>query len=181
MFCNTGPVGPPGCSAVTLPLADNSLLPIVNVEAGNDRVKVGAKLASSLTPGKYGKVRLGTKSRLVLAPGAYAFQSLSILRGASLLCDGVCTIGVSDGVEVGQAAVLSTTDPPDATKLRIDVERDARRHAAFRSHVKSRVDATVYAPAGVIVLGKGGRFTGAFVAREVEVLHRARVLSEPQP
>jgi hypothetical protein len=181
MFCNTGPVGPPGCSPVTLPLADTSLLPIVDVEPGNDNVRVGAKLASTLTPGKYGKVRLGTKSRLRLEPGTYAFRSLTILRGASLLCDGACTIGVSDGIEVGQAATLSTVDPPDATKLRLEIERDARRHAALRSHFKSRIDATAYAPAGIIMLGKGGQFTGAFVAREVEVLHRARVLSEPQP
>jgi hypothetical protein len=56
MFCNTGPVGSPGCSPVTLPLVDTALLPIVNVEAGNDDVKVGARLSSSLMPGKYGKV-----------------------------------------------------------------------------------------------------------------------------
>jgi hypothetical protein len=39
----------------------------------------------------------------------------------------------------------------------------------------------VYAPAGSIRLGTNGHFTGAFVAKEVEILQRSRVLSEPQP
>jgi len=180
MFCNTGPVGAPGCSVLTLPLVDTSAFPIVTVEAGNDDVKLGPKLATQIAPGKYGKVRLGAKSRLRLEPGVYTFRSIGILRGASLLCDGACTIGVRDTVEVGEGAVLSTTEPVDATQLRIDIQFGAVRRAALRGNARSRVDATVYAPNGIIRLGTNGRYTGAFVAREVEILQRAR-LSAPQP
>jgi hypothetical protein len=182
MFCNTGPAGSPGCSAITLPLVDTALLPIVNVEAGNDDVKLGANLSSSLAPGKYGKVKLAQKSRLLLASGTYAFRSLTLNRGASLLCDGTCVIGVDDEVQVGDLATISTTtSPADATKLRIEVEFGGARRASFRAYWKSKVDATVYAPNGSIRLGTNGRFTGSFVAREVEVHNRSRVLSEPQP
>jgi hypothetical protein len=180
MFCNTGPAGSPGCSAVTFPLVDSSLLPVVNVEEGNDDVKLKAKLATQLSPGKYGKVKLSRNSRLRLAAGAYTFRSIDMLRGSSLLCDGVCNIGVDESVQVGDNCTLSTTDG-DASKLRVDVEFGPSRRAAFRSYYKSKVDATVYAPNGQIVLGTNGQFTGAFVAREVEVLKRARVSSKPQP
>lgn len=181
MFCNTGPVGTPSCQAVTLPLVDTALLPIVTVSAGSQDVKLGPRLSSTIQPGKFGKVKVGTKSRLRLEGGTYSFRSLRIGKGASLLCDGSCTIGVDDAVQIDQSATLSTMGQADARKIRLNIEFGAPSRAALKASAKSTVDATVYAPAGIIRLGTNGRYTGAFVAKSVQVLQRARVVSAPQP
>lgn len=180
LFCTTGPVGTPGCQALTLPLVDASLLPVVNVEPGAQDVKLGPRLASTLAAGKYRKVKIGTKSQLKLAAGTYTFQSLRIGKGAALLCQGACTIGVDQPVYIEQSGILSTTDPADASKVRINIEFGSPNRAAFFATQKSRVDATVYAPVGIIRLGTNGRFSGAFVAKSVELMQRARVVVDPQ-
>jgi hypothetical protein len=168
------------CGAVTLPLVDGTTLPIVQVLSGAEDVRLPARsVRNALPAGRYRRVRIGTKSRITLAGGAYGLRALVLNKGAQLLCEAPCTIDVEDGVSLGRDARLSAAAPLDATAVRVNVDFRGRSRAAFKSAARSVVDATVYAPDGIIRLGTNGRFTGAFVGRAVEVRQRANVTSRP--
>jgi hypothetical protein len=168
------------CGAVILPLVDGTTLPIVQVISGAEDVRLPARSERNALPaGKYRRIRIGTKSRLTLAGGAYGLRALVLNKGAQLVCETPCTIDVEDGVTVGRDARLSAAAPLDATAVRVNVDFAGRSRAAFKALARSTVDATVYAPDGIIRLGTNGRFTGAFVGRAVEIRQRAVVTSRP--
>lgn len=167
------------CGHLTLPLDGG--LQIVRVIPGVRDVKLPARSRQEgLAAGEYGKIRVGTKSRLTLAGGKYDVRSIDVTRGGQILCLAPCTLNVRDQVQLREESILTAPGALDARAIRVNVEGGGGR-AAFRAEARSTVDATVYAPNGRIHLGTNGRFSGAFVGDSVEVLQRARVRSVPAP
>ena len=69
----------PRCQAITFPLVEATTLPPVLIVAGGEDVKLPARsFRDGLAAGTYGRVRIGTSSRLTLAGGTYAFRSLTL-------------------------------------------------------------------------------------------------------
>jgi hypothetical protein len=158
------------------------VLPLVQVVPGNQDKELPQKSVElGLPQGAYGRIRVGSRSRLTLAGGQYDVLAIVVRRNGQLLCEAPCTINVDDRAVFNDGARLGAVEPLDATAVRVNVEGGSGNRALFRAEAQSTVDATVYAPTGHIHLGVGGNFTGAFVGESVEILRRARVKAMPAP
>jgi hypothetical protein len=158
-----------GCDTLDLPLVDVATLPLVQVLPGAAEVRVPPRAGTSPLPsGAYGAVRVGAGGRLLLAGGAYAVRSITVDARGRVLCAGPCRVSVEERVLLRAGARLGAAAPLDARAVRVDVESGGAA-PAFVARERTAVSATVYAPAGDIVLGTGGRYAGAFVGRAVRV------------
>jgi hypothetical protein len=81
---------------------------------------------------------------------------------------------VQEHVRLKPRAAIGAVAPLDATAVRLDIEGSGRGKS-FTSGARAEVDATIYAPDGVVVLGRKGRYTGAFVGGTVRVGAASRV------
>ncbi len=163
------------CGNVATPVV-TATLPLVQVVAGSDAVAVPARAATApLLPGAYADVTVGAGARLYLAGGHYAVRSLRVRTAGRLLCLAPCAISVREQVRIGRRARLAAGSPADGRLLRIDVETGGPT-AAFKAAPGAHVAATVYAPNGSVVLGAGGKFTGAFVGRTMVIRSGAQLV-----
>jgi hypothetical protein len=162
---------------VTAPLVPAASLPIVQVDPGSEDVRL-PRLAvrDALPPGAYGVVRLGVRGRLTLAGGEYAFRSVALSKRAELVCLSACTLRVAERIVMDEDSRLGVDAPLDARAVRVEVKGGGPK-PAFRAYPRTRVEGTVYAPNGDVVLGLSGRYTGAFVGRTVLVNPRARIVA----
>src|SRR5439155_9272477 len=114
------------------------------------------------------------KSVLQLSGGAYAVRSLRIGPGARVVCASDCGIRVLGTVRLERAAELGASSPVRANGVRVDIAASGPS-AAFIAHPRANVSATIFAPAGRIVLGPLGNYRGAFIGSTVVVGPRATV------
>ncbi len=165
----------PGCAVLVLPLVDPALLPPVQVSPGPTEVRVPPRTGTAPIPaGQYADVLVGAGSLLQLAGGTYEVGSIQVGRDARLVCIADCRISVLNGVRLRRGAELGAAVPLRASKVRLDVAA-SDGGLAFRAAAHTAVAATVYAPAGDLVLGRQGSFLGAYVGRSIVVGADARV------
>jgi hypothetical protein len=175
LFCRLV-IGPErfGCGALASPVVDVASLPLVQVVPGAADVRVPAHGSTApLAAGAYAAVRVAARGRLLLAGGDYAVRSITLARRARLLCASACRIAVEGRLVLQGRAILAAAAPLDAHAVRIDVERGGAD--AVVTGPGAIVAGSIYAPAGDVVLGSGGRYTGGFVGRSVAVRAGARV------
>lgn len=177
LFCHlvSGPPALPLCNAFTDPLLDPALLMPVPVVPGTVDLRLAPRTGTAPVPaGSFGDVRIGAGSVLQLSGGAYAARSLRIGRGARLVCATDCRIGVLGPVRLRRGAELGATSPMRANTVRVDIAASGPV-AAFVARPRASVSATIFAPAGDIVLGPLGDYRGAFIGRTATVRPRATV------
>jgi hypothetical protein len=163
------------CETLATPVVDLRSLEIIQVTPGAADVVVPANAnAAPLAPGSYGEVRVGRRGRLLLGGGVYAVRSIAIGARGRILCTGQCRISVQERVRLKSRSMVGAVAPLDAHAVRVDIEGSGRG-ASFTSGAKTTVDATIYAPDGAVILGRGGRYTGAFVGDTVRVGAGSRV------
>ena len=170
LFCHlvSGPPPLPSCGVFTDPLLDPSLLAPVPVTPGTTDLRLPPRTGTApIPPGSFADVRVGAGSTLQLYGGAYAMRSLRIGRKARVTCASDCRISVLDPVIVRRGAVLGAASPVRADTVRLDVA--ASGMLAFVARPRANVSATVFAPAGDVVLGSFGAYRGAFVGRTVVI------------
>jgi hypothetical protein len=164
----------PGCRALTVPVVDPVLLMPVAVVPGSSDLAVPPRTGSApVAAGAFGIVTVGRGSLLQLAGGAYQMRSIRLARAARLVCLDACRIGVAESVRVGSRAQLGAAQGLRPDRARIDV---AGGDVAFRTGPRAVVAATIFAPAGSVVLGADGEYRGAYVGRSVTVRARSRVI-----
>ena len=129
--------------------------------------------------GSFADVRVGAGSLLQLQGGAYAMRSLRVARGGRVVCANACRIGVLGSVRLGRGATLGAASPQRASTARVDVAA-AGPEAAFVARRRANVSATIFVPAGAVVLGSLGSHRGAFIGRAV-VVGRTRQCAPPAP
>jgi hypothetical protein len=122
---------------------------------------------SPIPSGAYGNLRVGARGTVVLAGGAYVFQSIRVKGRGQLLCASACQIGVAGMVRIGSNAVLGGTGGTRAAAVRVNVART--RGTVFAADQRANVSAVVYAPGGRIALRQRGNYVGAFVGGTVWV------------
>src|SRR6185503_11298583 len=145
----------PACNTPPNPIVDPALLPLVSVVPGGSDLIVPSRTGiAPVPPGSFDEVIVGRGSLVTLSGGAYSGRSIRIAAGGKLTCDAACTIGVAETVRLGPQNV------------RIDVAGGAEP-PAFRGRTRSAVTGTIYAPAGLVRLGRLGSYRGAFVGRDV--------------
>jgi hypothetical protein len=170
LFCHlvNGPPPLPSCTAFTDPLLDPALLTSVPVVPGTTPLRVPAHTGTAPVPaGSFGDVRVGPGSTLQLYGGTYAMASLRIGRRARVICASDCRIGVLGTVLVRRGAELGAASPVRADTVRVDVA--AAGPLVFVARPRANVSATIFAPAGDVVLGPFGAYRGAFIGRTVVV------------
>jgi hypothetical protein len=167
----------PGCRGLTTPIVDPALLAPVAVAPGSDDFLVPARTSSAPIPaGTFGAVTVGRGALLQLAGGSYQVRSIRLARAARLVCLDDCRIGVAEGVRLGRRAQLGAAQGLlRASGARVDIAAATDDALAFRTGPNVIVAATIFAPAGDILLGPGGDYRGAFVGRAVTVRSRGRV------
>jgi hypothetical protein len=156
-------------------VANLGRLALVRVEPGAADVDVPPRAISAPLPaGSYGALTVGRRSRLVLAGGAYDVLSLDVAPHAEVQCAGGCQLRVRQRVRLGRRSTLDAAAPLDAGAVMVQLEsRDPR--PVFAAGPRTTIAGSVYAPQGDIVLGRHGRYQGAFVAQTVDVGRRADV------
>lgn len=175
-FSPAGGSAIPGCLQMTAPVIDPALLAPVAVVPGSAdlRLRQGAG-SQPIAAGAYGAVIVGRGSELPLAGGVYQVRSIRLAPNSRLVCRDDCRIGVLEDVRLGRRAELGAARGPDADGVRIDV---AGTDLALRAGANATIAATIFAPAGAVVLGRGGEYRGAYIGRSVVVRPRARVTED---
>jgi hypothetical protein len=177
LFCHlvNGPPVLPSCNAFVDPLVDPVLLAPVPVVPGADDLRIPAHTGTAPIPaGSFRDVRVGAGSVLQLAGGDYIARSLRIGRGARITCAAACRIAVDAPVRLRAGAGLGATSAQEAGLARVDIAGSAPV-PVFLAGPRANVSATIFAPAGDIVLGRLGAYRGAFVGRTVTIAPDATV------
>jgi hypothetical protein len=165
----------PACLAAPSPILDPALLPPVAVTPGVDDLRVPRRSGTApLPPANWADVVVGSGALLQLAGGAYTARSIQIGRSGRIVCTEACHIAVSRSVRLRAKAQLGARAGLPPTAVRIDIAADAPP-PAFHARAQGVVAATVYSPAGIVLLGANGQYRGAFVGREVTVGARTQV------
>lgn len=171
LFCHfvSGPPTLPLCNAFTDPLVAPALLVPVAPVPGTTDLRLPPHTGTAPVPaGSFGDVRVGAGSVLQLSGGAYAVRSLRIGRQGRVVCTSDCRIGVLGPVRLRRGAELGAASPQRARTARVDIAATGPL-PAFVARARAGVSATIFAPAGDVVLGALGSYRGAFIGRMVAV------------
>jgi hypothetical protein len=171
VFCHfvNGPPTLPNCNAFVDPLVDPALLAPVPVTPGASDFRLPPHTGTAPVPaGSFRDVVVGRGSVLQLYGGTYAMASLRVRRSGRVGCVTECRIGVLGTVAVGPGATVGALAPLRSNLVRIDVAGSGPL-PVFVARARADVSATVFAPAGDVVLGPQGSYRGAVVGRTVVV------------
>ncbi|HLY36578.1 MAG TPA: hypothetical protein VKU61_00990 [Candidatus Binatia bacterium] len=124
--------------------------------------------AAPVAAGSFRDVTVGRGSVLQLDGGTYAMGSLRVRRDGRVVCVTECRIGVLGTVTVGPGAALGALAPLRSNLVRIDIAASGPL-PVFIARARANVSATVFAPAGDVILGPQGSYRGAVVGRTVAV------------
>jgi hypothetical protein len=160
------------------------------VEAGRHDQRVRRGRTATLTPGRYGDVRVEQGATLVLTGGLYEVSSLDLDNGAAVIVRGATEIRVERELDAGVRSRLMPDDTIaglGAADLVIYVagDDDTCRHTpipdldgdnAGRTSVhigpNSLVRANIYAARGTVWLKSGTQATGSFIGVRVRIGQR---------
>jgi len=171
VFCHfvNGPPTLPTCNAFVDPLVDPALLAPVAVAPGASDLRLPPHTGTAPVPaGSFRDVTVGRGSVLQLYGGTYAMASLHVRRHGRVVCATECRIGVLGTVAVGPEAALGALAPLRSNLVRIDVAGTGPL-PVFVARARADVSATVFAPAGDVIIGPLGSYRGAVVGRTVVV------------
>jgi len=165
----------PACNTPPSPIIDPALLPLVSVVPGGTDLIVPARTGiAPVPPGSFDEVFVGRGSLLTLSGGAYSVRTIRVAAGGQLVCSEACRIGVAETIRLGPGAELGARGGLGPQNVRIDVAGGAEP-PAFKGRARSAVTGTIYAPAGLVRLGRLGTYRGAFVGTDVIVGGGAQV------
>jgi hypothetical protein len=166
----------PACNLPPSPVVDPALLPPVSVVPGVNDLEVPSRTGiAPVGPGSFDEVIVGRGALLNLSGGDYTARSIRVAADGQLLCSEACRIGVAESIRLGPRAELGARGGLSPQNVRIDVAGSGSQPPAFRGKPRSSVTGTIYAPAGVVRLGRLGSYRGAFVGTEVIVGPEAQV------
>lgn len=163
------------CQTLPNPLIATPTIVLVG-PAGNTDVTAAkrSKSTSPLAAGTYGALTLGTASQVLLAGGAYQFESITLGARAKLLCRAACDVTVRGRVQAAQATQLGAGDgvAPASVIFRIASQGQA---TAFSAKSRVRVRGSIYAPGADVQLGAAANVSGSLVGNAVTVGARGRL------
>ena len=180
VFCHlvNGPPTLPTCNAFVDPLVDPALLAPVAVTPGTSDFRLPPHTGTAPVPaGSFRDVIVGRGSSLQLYGGTYTMGSLRIRRSARVVCTTECRIGILGTVTVGPGAALGALAPLRSNLVRIDVAGSGPL-PVFVARARANVSATIFAPAGNVLLGPRGSYRGAVVGHMVVVGPEATVRAD---
>jgi hypothetical protein len=127
----------------------------------DDVIVTDAAGVTELTPGTYGRLRIGKGGFVRLEPGTYDFCDVSISRTSVLLADGAVTINAFGTVKVAtQGSLVASIGSPRPILNARSVK------VVFGT--ESVVEAELRAPDATMKLGRAASFDGCFCANKVK-------------
>lgn len=149
-----------------------TLPPTVVRPAGTVDVVVPNAGSSTLDEGAYGNVSIGTGATLRLRGGGYAFRSITVGKGGSILYGAATDIVVAGGADFGANVVVQPEPGSGLSALSFRIQVDG---SAVHVGQTAKIAGTLYAPAATIVFDQSVDATGAFLARDILVSHNSRL------
>jgi cytoskeletal protein CcmA (bactofilin family) len=173
-FCQTLTGSTDACNALPNPLVGGPS--IVLPSPGNLDVSAPkhAKAAEPLPPGAYRALTAGTASAVLLAGGAYQFESMAIGARAKVLCAAACDVTVRTTVTMKQGSRLGAADTVPTTDAIVRIAGQGTT-TAFSAKSRTTIGASVYAPSAAVTLGAGVHVDGSLVGDSVKIGPRARL------
>jgi hypothetical protein len=156
------------CGGQPVPWAPQPLIdplpPDPSCSPGASAVKVARGGSQTLPAGSYGKVRVLNGATLELTGGSYCFDDVKLGRKAKIVADAPVDITSMHRYVSGPGSrlVAATGSGLGATNIMVGV---AGRLVKL-SH-KNKIFGIFYAPKATMRFGRGGNFTGQFVARKM--------------
>ncbi len=144
--------------------------PDFDVAKDSPHLAVSAGNETTAEPGQYIDIRVGRGATLVLRGGTYDVGSVRIEADGEIACEAAatrCEIRVSEEVSLGPRASIGHLRPSRGGRG-VVIYVGGQTPKGFRTEKDATVSASVFTPEGRITLGPNGRFTGAFIAREVD-------------
>jgi hypothetical protein len=174
-----------GAQITPLALPVFSTLPEAFVRPpGTNNVVVANGAQLTLDEGAYGHLTVGNDATVHLTGGGYAFASITIGNNGSLRYAPPTDVVVSGRAKFGANTFVGPENGSGLTgsAIRIQVDGINGSSGAMTAtppavHVDQNADlfATLYAPAGSIVVDQGVDATGAFLARDIRVGRNVRL------
>ncbi|HVE73104.1 MAG TPA: Ig-like domain-containing protein [Thermoanaerobaculia bacterium] len=150
-----------GAMHTPLALPVFAVLPSVNSSApGTDFVGVHDGETVDVPEGTYSLLTVGVGGVARLTGSGYAFSSIAVAAGGSVVCTGACTISVAETIRVDAAGTFAGAD---AGAMRVQ----AGTNVTFGRD--TTVAANVYAPNGTMTFGRDAEAEGAFLAHDIHV------------
>ena len=120
--------------------------------------------SQTLAPGAYGPVVVQNGATLELTGGTYCFQDLKAGRKARIVVDAAVDITVTGRVRCLPGSVLAPAPSSSigATDINVGV---VGKQVKFSG--KTRISGIFYAPNALLRFGRGGFYTGQFIALQV--------------
>jgi len=150
-------------------------LPVVDVTAAGEDVKVEKDETLSLPPGDYGKLEVKERATLNLSAGNYTFERIDVKKDATLNLDvsgGPIVIRVEKNVDLHERVVMRSTGAASDILFAV---------AGNHVHLKKEgvYLGTFVVPGGHIDIGEDSTLTGALYGDKIEVKKRSAVTPDP--
>lgn len=141
-----------------------SLPPTPACAPGSTGVTVAKGGATTLGPGSYGPVVVANGGTLELTGGVYCFSSLKVARKSHVIVDAAADVTVMGKVICAPGCRIepATGSGLGATDIEFGVAG-----AQVKFSGKTYVSGVFYAPNALMRFGRGGFYTGAFVAENI--------------
>jgi hypothetical protein len=126
--------------------------------------------SNPLAPGDYGELLLRSNAVVSLAPGDYAFSSITMKPGSMLEFSGPTTVRVAGRVEI-QAASVAATGGASASDLVVHVAGldEPPNRPAVEIRPNAVLEMNIYAPNGTIEIPNNTVMRGAAIGLRVDV------------
>ena len=154
--------------------------PSFDVPRDSDHLVLSAGSEITAEPGQYIEIRVGRGARLLLRGGTYDVGSVRIEADGEIACEAAastCEIRVSEEFSLGPRASIGHLRPSRGGRGVVIYVR-GQTPKGFRTDTGAIVSASVFVPAGSTTLGSDGRFTGAFIGREVEAKAESAIAAD---
>lgn len=144
--------------------------------AGTTDLTVPARTTLTLAPNSYGRIRLLSKSTLILTGGTYNFSEIDAGKASRILFTAPTVVNVTGKVQLKRHTLVGPLGPgAKAQDLLINVESDTVR---MRHHVTFA--GKMWAPNALMIIGASSLIKGQIIADRVK-LARAVVLQAALP
>jgi predicted phage baseplate assembly protein len=167
---------------LSLPLLED-LPSMPAVDPGTEDVTVQENETETLAPGRYGRLVLENHAKLILSGGRYDFQSWQIGDYGFIVAVGSCEIVVAGRLTTGESVQIRPEEGSSSV-----VERDILIYAGGEAGAdpeysplavdigkNNHVNALVYAPDGLVIIGEHAEATATFFGRWIRVDKEAQL------
>ncbi len=169
---NNGTIRGDQTAPLALPVV-RTLPPFETATVGTNNITVAEKKVTTISPGNYGNVVVGSKGSLVFSSGGvYNFNSLWVKEKAKLVFNGPTHVRVLVAMRADEASYVgpaqgTTFDPAGIIVYVGGAGASGDFVSSVMAGEKTSLYANFYAPNGTISLGGKTELTGALFGRDI--------------